>query len=99
MIIKYYYTYQWNTNSSALDFNTDIIAITLGPSQAIFGDAVDVPAHIIDDEINESTESFVGVLELISAVDPSTVVIERNTTQLVIIDNDGECVYVTFMCE
>ena len=49
---------------------------------------------IIDDTINEKTETFVGIIRLINAVDPDNVMLGFNATQLIISDNDGKCVRV-----
>ena len=49
---------------------------------------------IIDDTINEKTETFVGIIRLINAVDPDNVMLGFNATQLIISDNDGKCVCV-----
>ena len=45
---------------------------------------------IIDDTINEKTETFVGIIQLVNAVDPGNVILGFNATQLIISDNDGK---------
>ena len=81
-------------HSAANDFDTDIIPVRLGPSAEQRGDTVSVPVPIIDDEINEETETYVGYIRLVSAVDPENVIFGISATQLIINDNDGKCVCV-----
>ena len=54
---------------------------------------MNVAVPIIDDQINEAKETYVGVLRLISAVNPETIRFRVNVTQLIIIDNDSKCVF------
>ena len=76
--------------STAIDFINNVIPVILNPGSQIRGATLNVPVRIVDDEINEKTETFVGILQLVNAVDPSTVRFRTNTTQLIINDNDSE---------
>ena len=70
------------------DFDDSVITVTLsGPVLQL---PVDIP--IVDDRINEHQETFVGyiVTAEFDAIDPSTVQLGRNVTQLIINDNDSE---------
>ena len=49
----------------------------------------------IDDNINEHEETFVGYIEIESAIDESILTFARTATQLIINDNDGMCVSST----
>ena len=49
---------------------------------------------LIDDEIVETyTELFFGYIEIVNAVDVGTIVLGRNTTRLIIIDDDSKQVF------
>ena len=74
----------------ANDYVTDIIPVKLGPSEERRGETVTVLVPIIDDTINEKTETFVGIIQLVNAVDPGNVILGFNATQLIISDNDGK---------
>ena len=83
----FYYYY------AAKDFKSDLIQVRLNPTTQLRGGTLNIPVPIVDDEINEKTEIFVGILELVNAVDPSTVRFGLTATQLIINDNDGELMY------
>ena len=51
---------------------------------------MDVAVPIIDDEIVEAQQTFVGFIEIQEAVDEGTIMLERTATMLIINDNDGK---------
>ena len=53
-----------------------------------------IPVPIIDDEIDEETEMFVGYIRLVNAVDPDNVIFGIHVSQMIINDNDGKCTCV-----
>ena len=55
------------------------------------------PVPIIDDQIDETKETYVGVLRLVSAVNPETIIYKTNVTQLIINDNDSKCVFYKYI--
>ena len=76
------------------DYITDIIRVVVpagyGPTE--------VPIPIIDDEIKENLEQyFVGVLG-ISGDSIGAQIGTRNTTLLIIIDDESKCMYILYEC-
>ena len=69
----------------------------LGPSSSSRGETVNFPVPIIDDQIDETKETYVGVLRLVSAVNPETIIYKTNVTQLIINDNDSKCVFYKYI--
>ena len=45
---------------------------------------------LIDDEIYEVLEQFLGYIEIVNAVDTGTIVLGRNTTQLIITNDESK---------
>ena len=80
---------------AATDFVTDEISVILPPTDKRRGDTVNLLVPIIDDAINERSESFVGYIELVDATDTSTIEFGLRATQLVINDNDGTITLVS----
>ena len=70
------------------DFDGDDITVTIpvdGPLRQV---NVRIPFN--DDDINEHQETFVGYITIESAVDMSTIQLDRTATQLIINDNDSK---------
>ena len=73
------------------DFIGDVITVTLPQPGSDGSGEVEVEIPIIDDVIYEELEQFLGYIEIVNAVDMETIVLGRNTTQLIIAnDNDSK---------
>ena len=71
------------------DFVGTEITVTLPPGD-LDNRQVDVAVPIIDDEIVEAQQTFVGFIEIQEAVDEGTIMLERTATMLIINDDDGK---------
>ena len=75
------------------DFNTTVIEVAF-PSDANLGTSladVDAPIRVKDDTKDEAdNQFFIVYLELVDAINPSTINIERDTATIIIVDNDSK---------
>ena len=55
---------------------------------------VELEIPLIDDEMVEYQEQFLGYIEIVDAVDMGTIVLGRNTTQLIIMDDDSKHILI-----
>ena len=68
------------------DFIGDVITVTLPQPGGGSSGEVEVEVPLIDDLIVEAKlEIFLGYIEIVNAVDIGTIVLGRNTTQLIIV--------------
>ena len=72
------------------DFIGDVITVTLPQPGGGSSGEVEVEIPLINDEIYEVLEQFLGYIEIVNAVDTGTIVLGRNTTQLIIINDDSK---------
>ena len=71
-----------------------MITVTLPQTGGGSSREVEVEIPLIDDEIVETyTELFFGYIKIVNAVDMGTIVLGRNTTRLIIIDDDSMQVF------
>ena len=71
-----------------------MITVTLPQTEGGSSREVEVEIPLIDDEIVETyMELFFGYIEIVNAVDMGTIVLGRNTTRLIIIDDDSKQVF------
>ena len=76
-----------STIGKVIDFNASVIEVTFEPSNILLEDAVvDIP--VMDDDINEALETFVVLLEVVSA--NGRVEIRRNVSLCRIQNDDRE---------
>ena len=75
------------------DFNTTVFKVTF-PSDANLAASladVDAPIRIRDDAKDEAdNQFFVVYIELVDAINPDTIVIEREWATIIIVDNDSK---------
>ena len=67
-----------------------MITVTLPQPGGGSSGVVEVEIPLIDDEIMENQEQFIGYIQILNAVDIGTIVLGRNTTQLIITDDDSK---------
>ena len=72
------------------DFIGDVITVTLPQPGGDSSGEVEVEIPLIDDEIYEELEQFLGYIEIVNAVDMGTIVLGRNITQLMITNDDSK---------
>ena len=71
------------------DFSNQTFTVTFTANSPAESKSIFVP--IVDDDINEASEFFVAIVELIDAVDPERVTFnQRSATLCEITDNDGK---------
>ena len=76
-----------------MDFNNAPVEVTFSQGLATF---IDAQIPVVDDPIDEPpTEGFIVILEVISEVNPTEVLLSpRNISLCIIDDDDSECVCV-----
>ena len=86
-----------NHTIGRVDFNDSVRIVTVPAGQRVEDITVDIP--IIDDEIDEASEGFVILLEVVDpAVAPFVDLFTRNASLGRIDDNDSKCIcYQTVM--
>ena len=72
------------------DFIGDVIIVTLPQPGGDSSGEVEVEIPLMDDEVYEELEQFLGYIEIVNAVDMETIVLGRNTTQLIITNDDSK---------
>lgn len=74
------------------DFNQNRLTVLFPADEDKPLVSMEVPIHINDDEIDEAEEQvFFVALEMANATNPGSVLLKRNLSRCVIVDNDGKC--------